>query len=72
MPDSESIPEDNSLLVRFLKIYDNLPLEERLRVVLVLDKEPMTWRLARNYLLHSTDINKKSQILNKLRELRII
>jgi hypothetical protein len=72
MSDSESIPEDNSLFVRFLKIYDNLPLEERLRVILVLDNEPMTWKLARGYLLHSTDSNKKSQILNKLKDLRII
>jgi hypothetical protein len=65
------LPEDSSSpLARFLRVYDNLPLEERLRVILVLDDEPISWRLARDYIVNSTE--KGVVILKKLDQLQII
>ena len=55
---------------RFHKIYDNLPLEERKRVIVVINNEPMSWEIARVELNNKTKIG--DQILKKLIELLII
>ena len=65
------LPEDSSSpLARFLRVYDSLPLEERLRVILVMDNEPISWKLARDYIIQSTE--RGSAILKKLDQLKII
>lgn len=55
---------------RFLKVYANLPLNLRKEIILVLDKEPITWNVV--YLEVSNNTEKGSQILKKLEELKII
>ena len=56
--------------VSFLKVYTNLPLEERKQVILVLDNEPISWEIARNEIIHKT---KRGEImLQKLVELKIV
>ena len=55
---------------RFYKVYDNLPLEERKQVVLVLGNEPKSWEVAKNEIVNNTDVGKT--ILQKLIELKII
>jgi hypothetical protein len=58
------------LKTRFLRIYANLPLNERTQIVVVLENEPVTWELARNEIIHET--NRGKAILEKLAGLRII
>ena len=55
---------------RFLKIYANLPLTLRKEIILVLDKEPITWNVAYIEIFNKT--SKAIQILKKLEELKII
>lgn len=55
---------------RFLKIYSNLPLELRKEIILVLDKEPITWNVA--FVEISNNTEKSSIILKKLESLGII
>jgi hypothetical protein len=58
------------LLSRFHRVYDNLPLEERKHVILVLENEPISWEVAR-----AEAINNRKRglaILKKLEELKII
>ncbi len=55
---------------KFLKIYANLPLNLRKEIILVLDKEPITWNVV--YLEVSNNTEKGSQILKKLEALKII
>lgn len=55
---------------KFLKVYSNLPLNLRREIVLVLDKEPITWDVA--YLEVKGNTKKAEKILNKLSELKII
>ena len=55
---------------RFYKVYDNLPLEERKQVILVLGKEPISWEVARNEIINKTERGKA--ILEKLIQLSII
>ncbi len=54
----------------FLKIYSNLPLELRKEIILVLDKEPITWNVA--FVEISNNTKKSSIILKKLELLKII
>ncbi len=58
------------LELRFLRIYDNLPLDERTKVIVFLDDEPVSWKLARNYIAHNPE--KAKRILEKLKKLKII
>ncbi|MCK5023658.1 MAG: hypothetical protein KAS04_05780 [Candidatus Aenigmarchaeota archaeon] len=55
---------------RFLKIYNNLPLSERIEVVVVINDEAITWQIARNNIIHGTPLG--NEILKKLVELEII
>ncbi len=55
---------------RFLKIYADIPLNPRKEIVLVIDKEPITWNVA--YVEISSKTEKSKQILKMLEELRII
>lgn len=54
----------------FMRVYTNLPLEERTRTVLVFENEPISWEVARNEIVHRTMRGEK--ILAKLVELKII
>lgn len=55
---------------RFMKVYSNLPLNLRKDIILVVDKEPITWNVA--YLEIKGKTKKGKQILKKLEELNII
>lgn len=55
---------------KFYKVYNNLPLNLREEVILVLDDEPITWKVARNEIDHDTKLSKI--ILEKLEALKII
>lgn len=55
---------------RFLKIYADIPLNLRKEIILVLDKEPLTWNVAYVEIVNNTQ--KSEKILKKLKELKII
>jgi len=55
---------------RFLKIYADVPLNMRKEIVLVIDKEPITWNVA--YIEVSNNTEKSKKILKLLMELKII
>lgn len=55
---------------KFFKVYANLPLNLRDEVILVIDEEPITWRVA--YLEISNNTKLGEQILEKLEALKII
>ena len=55
---------------KFLKIYSNLALNLRKEIVLVIDKEPITWNVAYLEIKNNTQLGKT--ILKKLEELKII
>jgi len=55
---------------RFLKVYADIPLNLRKEIVLVLDKEPISWNVAYVEIVNKTE--KSNIILNKLFELKII
>jgi len=55
---------------RFFKVYANLPLNLREEVVLVINDEPITWKVA--YLEISGDTKLGKQILEKLISLKFI
>ena len=55
---------------RFMKVYSNLPLNLRRDILLVIDKEPITWNVA--YLEIKGKTKKGNEILKKLMELKII
>jgi len=59
-----------SLRERFLKIYADLPLALRSEIILVLDNEPITWKVAFVEVYNNTE--KSIKILKKLEELKII
>lgn len=52
------------LKVRFYKVYNSLPLGVRDEVVLVLDNEPITWKVAK--LEIDNDTQASTKILEKL------
>jgi len=62
--------DENGLREIFLKIYSDIPLNIRKEIVLVLDKEPITWNVAYVEVLNYTE--KSKRILNLLRGLKII
>ena len=55
---------------KFLRIYANLPLNQRGEIVVVLGDEPMTWNAARVEIENDTE--KGKEILQKLIDLQII
>jgi len=62
--------KDNGLRERFLKIYADIPLKLRKEIVLVVNKEPITWNVA--YIEISNKTEKSKKILKMLEELKII
>lgn len=62
--------KDAGLRESFLKIYADIPLNLRKEIVLVIDKEPITWNVA--YIEVSNNTEKSKKILKLLRELKII
>ena len=61
---------EETLKSRFLKVYSNLPLEERQRPIVFIDDAPISWIMASREISEETDLGKK--ILNKLVELGFI
>lgn len=55
---------------KFHKVYNNLPLNIRDEVILVLNNEPITWKVARLEIDNDTKLS--STILNKLQALGVI
>lgn len=55
---------------KFYKIYNNLPLNLREEIILVIDNEPLTWKVARIEIDQDTKLSKV--ILEKLKALKII
>lgn len=58
------------LKAKFLRIYANLPLNQRGEIVIVIDDEPLTWNAARIEIENDTD--KGKEILDKLIKIGII
>lgn len=54
----------------FYKVYNNLPLNLREEVVIVVNHEPITWRVAKLEIDEDTKIGK--EILDRLELLKII
>jgi len=54
----------------FFRIYSSLPLEEREKVIVIIDDEPISWNLAYQEIKHNT--NRARNILKVLKELEII
>lgn len=63
---------DKELKSRFLKVYQNLPLNERKNVILVFEdkKEPISWYIA--YLEIDQETEAGEKILDKLIRLNLI
>ena len=59
-----------SLRSGFLKTYANIPLGVRGEIVAVIDKEPITWNVAKVEIEQDTAMGKK--ILEQLKDLDII
>ncbi|MCJ7450780.1 MAG: hypothetical protein MUP58_03510 [Candidatus Nanohaloarchaeota archaeon QJJ-9] len=55
---------------RFMEVYNNLPMEERDQPVVVIDGEPVSWKMARREIAGRTDLGKR--IFKKLKKLKII
>lgn len=55
---------------KFLRIYANLPLSARKEIVIVIDKEPLTWNSAKIEIENETKIGR--EILEKLVKMEII
>jgi len=55
---------------RFYKVYNNLPLNLREEVILVINDEPLTWKVARLEIDGNTNVSKI--ILEKLDALKFI
>ena len=59
-----------NLRERFLKIYANLPLALRNEIILVLNDEPISWKVA--YIEVYNNSEKSIKIIKRLEELKII
>ena len=55
---------------RFYKVYNNLPLGTRDEIVLVINNEPITWKVAKLEVDNKTPISK--EIMEKLTSLNFI
>lgn len=62
--------EESELLNRFLKTYSNLPVEERKNTIIVIDDEPISWKMAYREIKNDSELGK--EIGKKLIELGII
>lgn len=60
----------SELTAKFLKVYSNLPADERSEIIVIIDKETYTWSKARDEIDSSTKISKR--ILSRLKELKIL
>ena len=60
----------DELKSRFYKVYANVPLNLRNEIVVVLDKEPVSWSVA--YIEIETNSARAEQILTELEKLSII
>lgn len=56
--------------MKFLRIYANLPLNQRNEIVVVVDDEPLTWNTARIEI--ENDTLKGKEILEKLVKMKIL
>ena len=56
--------------VQFLKVYANLPLSAREDIIVVIDGEPMTWKVAK--LEIEQDTPKGKEIIEILTKLKIL
>lgn len=54
----------------FFKVYANLPIEERNNVVVVIDKQPISWNIAYLEIKNYTKLGQ--QILKTLKDLGIL
>lgn len=54
----------------FLKIYANIPMNIREEIILVVDDEPITWKVAKMEIDGETKLGK--EILGKLEAMKII
>lgn len=71
MTSSEKEAKDyDSLSARFIKVYNNLPLQEREQTVVVIDDEPISWKMAQREISNRTELG--DRILKKLKNLDII
>ena len=61
---------DKPYLDRFMKVYANLPMDERTLTVVVIDNEPISWSMAKLNIEADSELGKK--IAKKLIELNII
>lgn len=55
---------------KFYKIYSNLPLNLRNEIVIIINSEPLTWKVAKLYIDEDTKLGE--EILTKLEDLEII
>ena len=58
------------LTAKFLRIYSNLPADERFEIIVIIDNETYTWSKARDEIDSGTKTGKK--ILNRLKDLKIL
>ncbi len=68
MNEQKGEPSDKA--VSFMRLYANLPLDERKRTVLVYENQPISWEIARTEIIHGSERGRK--ILKKLSELKLI
>ncbi|HLD12623.1 MAG TPA: hypothetical protein VJB87_03430 [Candidatus Nanoarchaeia archaeon] len=54
----------------FFEIYSNLPVEERKKTIIIIDKEPLSWNLAYEEIKNATE--RGTKILKMLKELKFI
>ncbi len=66
------VSNDNlaELTAKFLKVYSNLPVDERSEIIVIIDNETYTWSKARDEIESNTKTSKK--ILNRLKDLQIL
>jgi len=61
---------DKPYLDRFMKVYANLPMDERILTVVVIDNEPISWSMTKLNIEADSELGRK--IAKKLIELNII
>ena len=57
----------SELTPKFIKAYSNLPIKTREEILIVIDKEPITWKVAYMEITNNTNLGKK--ILVNLKKL---